>query len=275
MADQPANQPWVELNDGRRMPQLGLGVWRTPADAAAEVVRTALDAGYKAVDTAAIYGNEEGVGEAIEGREVFLTTKLWNADQGYDAALKAFDVGAKRLRRDTVDLYLIHWASPARGTYRESWKALCRLKEEGRALSIGVSNFAEPHLKEIIDDTGVVPAVNQIELHSDFQQRGMRAVDDRLGIRTESWSPLGQAKALDNPVLKAIADRHGRSPAQVAIRWHLDLGLIVIPKSVHAERIRQNLEVFDFKLDAGDLAEIEKLDRKDGRIGGDPMTANY
>jgi 2,5-diketo-D-gluconate reductase A len=270
-----ADQPHVELNDGRRMPQFGLGVWRTPADDAAQVVRTALDAGYQAVDTAAIYGNEEGVGEAIEGREVFLTTKLWNADQGFDSALRAFDASAKKLRRETIDLYLIHWASPERGKYRESWKALCRLKEEGRALSIGVSNFAESHLEEIIDDTGVAPAVNQIELHPDFQQREMRAVNERLGIITESWSPLGQAKALDNPVLKRIGGKYGKSPAQVAIRWHLDLGLIVIPKSVHAERIAQNIDVFDFKLDADDLARIETLDRKDGRLGGDPMTANY
>jgi 2,5-diketo-D-gluconate reductase A len=270
-----ADQPYVELNDGRRIPQLGLGVWRTPADDAAQVVKTALDAGYRHVDTAAIYGNEEGVGQAIEGRDVFVTTKLWNSDQGFDSALKAFDVSARKLRRERIDLYLIHWASPARGAYVESWKALVRLKEEGRALSIGVSNFTETHLQEIIDATGVTPAVNQIELHPDFQQRAMRAADERLGIRTESWSPLGQAKALDNPTLKAIGDKHGKSPAQVAIRWHLDLGLIVIPKSVHPERIRQNIDVFDFKLDADDRGKIETLDREDGRIGGDPLTANY
>ena len=270
-----ADQPHVELNDARRMPQLGLGVWRTPAADAAEVVSTALDAGYLAVDTAAIYGNEEGVGEAVQGREVFLTTKLWNADQGYDSALRAFDASARKLKRDTIELYLIHWASPPRGKYRDSWKALCRLKEEGRALSIGVSNFAESHLEEIIGDTGVTPAVNQIELHPDFQQGEMRAVDDRLGIRTESWSPLGQAKALDNPVLKRIGARYGKSSAQVAIRWHLDLGLIVIPKSVHAGRIAENIDVFDFRLDAEDLAAIERLDRAEGRLGGDPLTANY
>ena len=270
-----ADQPHIELNDGRRMPQFGLGVWRTPAADAAEVVSTALDAGYLAVDTAALYGNEEGVGEAIAGREAFLTTKLWNADQGYDSALRAFDVSAKKLRREAIDLYLIHWASPARGAYVESWKALVRLKAEGRALSIGVSNFAESHLQEVIDATGVTPAVNQIELHPRFQQREMRGVDDRLGIATESWSPLGQAKFLEDSTLKRIGDRHGKSPAQVVIRWHLDSGLVVIPKSVHAERIRQNIDVFDFKLDAEDMDAIAKLDDAQGRLGGDPMTANY
>ncbi len=163
-----AGQPHVELNDGRSMPQFGLGVWRTPAQDAAQVVATALDAGYLAVDTAAIYGNEDGVGDAIAGRHIFLTTKLWNADQGYDSALRAFDTSCRKLKRDVVELYLVHWASPARGKYVESWKALIRLKEEGRAFSIGVSNFAESHLKEIIDATGVIPAVNQIELHPEL-----------------------------------------------------------------------------------------------------------
>ena len=270
-----AEQTYGELNDGRPMPQLGLGVWQTPAEDAARIVGDALDAGYLAVDTATIYRNEEGVGEATAGRECFLTTKLWNADQGYGTALKAFDVSAKKLKRDTIDLYLIHWASPARGQYLESWKALCRLKEEGRALSIGVSNFAESHLHEIIDATGVTPAVNQIELHPAFQQRDMRAVDDQLNIRTESWSPLGKAKALDNPVLKRIGDKHGKSAAQVIIRWHLDSGLVVIPKSVDPGRLRQNLDVFDFKLDANDMADLGKLDSRDGRLGGDPMVTNY
>ena len=267
-----ADQPYVELNDGRRMPQLGLGVWQTAAEDAAKVVGDALDAGYLAVDTATIYRNEEGVGEAIAGRDCFLTTKLWNADQGYDSALKAFETSAKKLKRDSIDLYLIHWAAPRRNTYRESWKALCRLKEEGRAISIGVSNFAEEHLREIIDDTGVAPVLNQIELHPDFQQREMRAVDDRLDIRTQSWSPLGQAKAIANPVLKRIGEKHGKSPAQVIIRWHLDSGLVVIPKSANPERLRQNLDVFDFTLDGDDMAEIGKLDRKDGRMGPDPIT---
>ncbi len=270
-----AGQPHVALNDGRRMPQLGLGVWRTPAEDAARVVGAALDAGYLAVDTATIYRNEEGVGEAIAGRPCFLTTKLWNDEQGYDTALKAFETSARKLRRDAVDLYLIHWAAPRRDLYVESWKALCRLKEEGRVLSIGVSNFNEDHLERIIDATGVTPAVNQIELHPDFQQRGLRAVDDRLGVRTQSWSPLGQAKALDHPTLKAIGDKHGKSPAQVVIRWHLDLGLIVIPKSANPERLRENIEVFDFRLDEDDLARMGALDREAGRIGPDPADIDF
>ena len=270
-----ADQPFIELNDGRRMPQLGLGVWRTPADQAAQVVGLALDAGYLAVDTAAIYRNEEGVGEGVRGREAFLTTKLWNDDQGYDETLRAFDASAERLGRDAVDLYLIHWPAPKKGRYVDSWRALVRLREEGRARSIGVSNFTAEHLRRVADAVGVVPAVNQIELHPRFQQRELRAAHDEMGVRTESWSPLGQATILDDPALKAIAAKHGKTPAQVVIRWHLDGGLIVIPKSVTPSRIRENVEVFDFRLDEADMSEIAALDRADGRIGPDPMTADF
>ena len=270
-----ASQPHIELNDGRQMPQLGLGVWRTPADDAASVVATALDAGYLAVDTAAIYQNEEGVGKGVHGREVFLTTKLWNADQGYDETLRAFDVSAKRLGRDDVDLYLIHWPVPKKDRYVDTWRALVRLREEGRAKSIGVSNFMPEHLRRIVEETGVTPAVNQIELHPRFQQLDARRVHDEMGIRTESWSPLGQAQFLDDPTIKAIADKHAKSPAQTIIRWHLDSGLIVIPKSVNPDRIRQNLDVFDFELDAEDMAQIAKLDSPEGRIGPNPMTAGF
>ena len=270
-----ADQPHVVLNDGRQMPQLGLGVWQTPGRDAARVVGDALDAGYLAVDTAMIYRNEEGVGEAIKGRDCFLTTKLWNHDQGYDKALRAFEASARKLQRESIDLYLIHWAWPKAGLYVESWKALCRLKEEGRALSIGVSNFNEDHLRQIVDATGVTPAVNQIELHPSFQQRDMRAADERLGVLTQSWSPLGQAKSLDDPTLKRVADKHGKTPAQVVIRWHLDLGLIVIPKSSNPQRLRENLDVFDFCLDGDDLGQLEALDREDGRLGPDPMTVDF
>jgi len=179
----------VTLNDGATMPQLGLGVWRTPAGDAASVVSEAVRAGYRAVDTASAYNNEEGVGEALAGHDIFLTTKLWNADQGFDETLRAFDASAKRLRREAVDLYLIHWPAPKKGLFVKTWKALVRLREDGRAKSIGVSNFNEEHLKRIIDETGVTPAVNQIELHPRFQQRELRAVHERLGIHTESWSP--------------------------------------------------------------------------------------
>lgn len=272
--------PDLPLNDGRAMPQLGLGVWRTPAEETARVVGAALSAGYRHVDTAAIYGNEEGVGRAIAeagaaADQVWLTTKLWNDSQGHDRALRAFDKSLQRLRRDVVDLYLIHWPAPRNDLYVETWRALVRLKEEGRARSIGVSNFNADHLRRIVDATGVTPTVNQVELHPRFQQRVLRQVHAELGIATESWSPLGQAQVLDDPALVEIARKHGKSPAQVVIRWHLDEGLIVIPKSVNPERIAQNADVFDFTLDEHDLHRIRGLDRLDGRIGPDPETADF
>lgn len=265
------------LNDGRPIPQVGLGVWRTPADDAAIVVRTALEAGYRAVDTAAIYGNEAGVGEGVRASglprdEVFVTTKLWNESQGYDRALRAFDKSLERLGFDQVDLYLIHWPCPQQGLYLESWKALVRLHEEGRAKSIGVSNFAPEHLDKIIQETGVAPAVNQIELHPRFQQAGLRAANAGAGVLTESWSPLGQGQILEDPVIAGVAAKHGVTPAQVVIRWHVQLGLIVIPKSVTPARIVQNLDVFGFVLDAGDMAAMASLDTADGRIGPDPAS---
>ena len=268
-------QPYIALNDGVRMPQLGLGVWRTAADEAARVVSTALDAGYLAVDTASFYRNEPGVGEGVRGREVFLTTKLWNDDQGFDETLRAFDASAERLGRRDVDLYLIHWPAPKKARYVDTWRALVRLRGEGRARSIGVSNFTADQLKRLADETGVVPAVNQVELHPRFQQHALRRVHDKMGVRTQSWSPLGQARFLDDATIKAVADKHAKSPAQAIIRWHLDSGLLVIPKSADAGRIRQNLEVFDFALDADDMAAIAGLDSAEGRIGPDPMTADF
>ena len=265
----------IQLNDGRSMPRLGLGVWQTPADAAARIMRDAVDAGYRAVDTASAYNNEAGVGEGLAGTDVFLTTKLWNADQGYDATLRAFAASAGRLQRDSADLYLIHWPAPKKGLYVDTWKALVRLREEGRAKSIGVSNFNPDHIERIVGETGVTPAVNQVELHPRFQQRALREVHDRLGIRTESWSPLGRGKLLGDPALAEIARKHGKTPAQVVIRWHLDEGLIVIPKTVDAGRLRENIDVWDFALDAGDLARMSNLDSADGRTGPDPMTATF
>jgi len=269
-------QPTVTLNDGAQMPQFGLGVWQTPPEGAAEVVRTAIEAGYRAVDTAAAYRNERGVGEGLKGSDgVFVTTKLWNENQGYDAALQAFDKSLERLGLAALDLYLIHWPSPQRGLYVDSWKALVRLKEEGRAKSIGVSNFQPEHLERIIGETGVTPAVNQVELHPRFQQRALREAHQRLGIATESWSPLGQGQLLADPLVTAIAAKHGKTAAQVVIRWHLDNGLIVIPKSVTPSRIRENAQVFDFKLDTDDLAKLAGLDDAGGRIGPDPLTAAF
>lgn len=268
--------PTIRLHDGADMPQLGLGVWQTPSEQTAEVVRSAIDMGYGAVDTASIYGNEEGVGAAVADRpDIFVTTKLWNADQGYDAALRAFDASIARLGRDTVNLYLIHWPSPHRDLYVPSWKALIRLKQEGRVRSIGVSNFGVDHLQRIIDETGEVPTVNQIELHPRFQQRELRAFHAAHGIATESWSPLGKGTLFDDPVLGAIATRHGKTSAQIVLRWHIDSGLIVIPKSTRVERLHENSDLFDFALDAGEMAQIAGLDSIDGRGGPDPLSAVF
>ncbi len=273
-----STQPTISLNDGNAIPQLGFGVWQVPNEEAAKVVGTAISTGYRSIDTAAIYGNEIGVGKGIAASpvprpELFITTKLWN-DQ-HTNARKALNESLSRLGLDQVDLYLIHWPKPRQKAYLEAWKALVKLKEEGRAKSIGVSNFTISHLKRIIDATGVAPSVNQIELHPWFQQKELAAYHTEHGIITESWSPLGQGTLLENPTLKALAQKHGRTSAQVVIRWHLDRGYIVIPKSVTPSRIRENFDVFDFSLDADDLAKIAALDRKEGRIGPDPETANF
>ena len=268
-------QTFLKLNDGRLMPQVGLGVWQSPADTTADTVATAIEAGYLAIDTASAYRNEAGVGEGVRRSgvardQLFITTKLWNENQGYDAALAAFDKSLERLGLDYVDLYLIHWPAPTQDLYVDSWKALVRLREAGRARSIGVSNFNIPHLERIVGETGVTPAANQIELHPRFQQPELRAYHAERGILTTSWSPLGQGRLLEDPVIAGIAAKHGKTPAQVIIRWHLDLGLTVIPKSVTPARIVSNLDVFGFSLDPADLAAIQGLDAADGRIGPDP-----
>jgi 2,5-diketo-D-gluconate reductase A len=274
------DSPRLALRDRHSIPQLGLGVFQTPQAITASVVQTALAAGYRHIDTAAIYENEAGVGEGlrssgVERQDVFITTKLWNADQGLDAALTGFDRSMKRLALEVLDLYLIHWPSPRRGLYVDSWRALIRLQKEGRVRSIGVSNFDAEQLQRIIGETGVTPVLNQIELHPHFQQRALIEVHTALGVATESWSPLGQGKALTDPLIGGIAARHGRTPAQVIIRWHLDMGLIVIPKSVTPKRIAENFDVFGFKLTAADLAAIASLDSPRGRIGPDPTTARF
>jgi 2,5-diketo-D-gluconate reductase A len=270
------DQPAVILNDGRSMPQFGLGVFQTPPEITADIVRKAVDVGYRAVDTAAAYRNEEGVGEALDGRpDIFVTTKLWNADHGFDEALHAFEESARKLRRHALDLYLIHWPRPRVNRYVQSWKALVRLKSEGRSQSIGVSNFNREHLERIIGETGVTPAVNQVELHPRFQQRPLRAFHVQHGIRTESWSPLGRGPLLTDPAIVGIAAKHGRTPAQVVIRWHLESGLIVIPKTVRTERLRENIGALGFRLDDDDMRRIDALDSPDGRIGPDPATAAF
>lgn len=274
MTDQ--TQPTVALNDGAAMPQFGLGVFQTPPDETERVVRLAVDQGYRLIDTASMYRNEEGVGRALLGRtDVFVTTKLGNSDHGFDEALRAFDESMRRLSRDRLDLYLIHWPRPRTNRYVESWKAFVRLQKEGRVRSIGVSNFNRDHLERIIAETGVTPSVNQIELHPRFQQRALRAFHEERGIRTESWSPLGRGALFGEPAIAAIAARRRKTPAQVVIRWHLDSGLIVIPKSVRPERLKENIGALDFKLDDDDMRRIETLDSPGGRIGPDPATATF
>ena len=259
------------------MPQLGLGVWQIDDDTAETTVREALRVGYRSVDTAAAYGNESGVGRGLAGagparEEIFVTTKLANSDHGYDAALRAFDASLRRLGTDYVDLYLIHWPQPARGEYVDTWRALQRIHADGRARAIGVSNFTADHLRRLADETGVLPTVNQVELHPYLAQRELRAFHARHGIATEAWSPLGQGGALlADETVTALAAKYAQTPAQIVLRWHLQHGVIVIPKSVTPSRIAENIDVFGFELAPDDLAAIDELDR-DGRLGPHPDT---
>ncbi|KOU77929.1 oxidoreductase [Streptomyces sp. MMG1533] len=267
--------PPIILNNGVEMPQLGFGVWQVPDDEAEQAVTTALEAGYRSIDTAAIYGNEEGTGKAVAAaglprEDVFVTTKLWNSDQGYDSTLRAFDTSLAKLGLEYVDLYLIHWPVPSADKYVDTYRAFEKLLADGRARAIGVSNFLPEHLERLIAETSVIPAVNQIELHPHLQQHASREYHAEQGIATEAWSPLGSGKGLlEVPAIVAIAQKHDRTPAQVVLRWHLELGNVVIPKSVTPSRIKENIEVFDFSLDAEDLAAISALN-EDRRLGPDP-----
>jgi diketogulonate reductase-like aldo/keto reductase len=268
--------PQLELNDGNRIPQLGFGVFLVPAEETADVVDCALKTGYQAIDTAAAYRNEAGVREAIARSElarseVFVTTKLWNSDHGRDRALRAFERSLERLGFDYIDLYLIHWPVPSHDRYVETWQALTELKAAGRARSIGVSNFLVEHLERVIEATGVVPAANQIELHPRLQQRELRRFHDQHGIETVAWSPLGRGRLLDDPTITEIAAGRARTPAQVTLRWHVQLGNVVIPKSVTPARIRENFQLFDFELSEEDMRRFAELDAG-ARIGPDPAT---
>ncbi|WP_307792500.1 aldo/keto reductase [Streptomyces verrucosisporus] len=270
-----SNVPNIILNNGVRMPQLGFGVWQVPDEEATAAVGHALASGYRSIDTAAIYENEKGTGKAIAEsglprEELFVTTKVWNSDHGRDAALRAFDASLERLGLDYVDLYLIHWPAPGQDRYVETWKALEEIHADGRAKAIGVSNFKPTHLRRLMEETEVVPAVNQIELHPNLPQAESRAFHAEHGIATEAWSPLGQGRGLlEDPVIAEIARRHGRTPAQVVLRWHLQTGNVVIPKSATPSRIEENIDVFSFVLDDDDMTGLSTLDNGT-RLGPDP-----
>jgi 2,5-diketo-D-gluconate reductase A len=267
--------PSIQLNDGNEIPQLGFGVFQIEPRDTVEAVTRALDVGYRHIDTAEMYGNEKEVGEAVRDSqldrgEVYVTSKLNNSFHRPDDARRAFGETLSALGLDFVDLFLIHWPLPTLydGDYVSTWRTLEEFKEEGRTRSIGVSNFQVEHLEQLAAETETVPAVNQIELHPYFQNTEVRAYGDSHGIATEAWSPIAQGAVLDDPVLAQIAERAGRSPAQVVLRWHIQHGYIVFPKSTTPERIRENLELFDFELDSGEMERIDGLDRGEGGRNG-------
>jgi 2,5-diketo-D-gluconate reductase A len=266
----------IALRGGAHIPQLGFGVFQVPPRETEAAVEQALAAGYRHIDTAAAYGNEAEVAQAIrtaglERDEVFVTTKCFNDDHGYERARRAFDASLQRMDFDYVDLYLIHWPVPAHDRYVDTWRAFIDLRDEGMIRAIGVSNFGPEHLGRVIAETGETPAINQVELHPYFQQHGLRREHEQLGVVTEAWSPLAQGSVLDDPAIVEIAAAHNRTTGQVVVRWHLQLGNVVIPKSVTPERIEQNLDVLDFELSEAEMDAIERLDRGQ-RIGPDPDT---
>jgi 2,5-diketo-D-gluconate reductase A len=268
--------PNLTLHDGVEIPQLGFGVFQIPPEDTQEVVEQALDTGYRHIDTAGAYRNEKGVGAAIEASglargDFFVTTKLWNSQQGFDSTLEAFEASLGRLGLDYVDLYLIHWPVPTEDRFVDTWRAFERIHDEGRSRTIGVSNFRVEDLERLEAETDARPTVNQIELHPRLQQAELRAWHADHQVVTEAWSPLAQGELLDDETIAAIAEKHGKTPAQAILRWHLQLGNVVFPKSVTPERIRENIELFDFELSDAEIAEFERLDRGE-RIGPDPAT---
>jgi 2,5-diketo-D-gluconate reductase A len=276
MSSSTQNVPAIALRDGNEIPQLGFGVFQVPPEETADVTTRALEVGYRHIDTASAYRNEAGVGQALRASgldrdEVFVTTKCFNTEQGHEQAWNAIRKSLDRLELDFVDLYLIHWPVPSQGLYVETWKAFIEMQEQGLARSIGVSNFQPAHLHEIIDATGVTPVVNQIELHPHLQQPGLRREHEELGIVTEAWSPLAQGEVLDDPVIVEIAEAHDRTPGQVVLRWHIQLGNVVFPKSVTQERIEENFRIFDFHLSDSEMERIAELDAG-RRRGPDPDT---
>ena len=258
--------PNIKLNNGVQIPQLGFGVYQVPDDQTAQVVLDALKAGYRSIDTAAVYGNEAGVGEAIAKsdiprEELFITSKVWNDDQGYESTLKAFEESLSKLGLDYLDMYLIHWPTSQRELRLETWKALEELYKQGKIRAIGVSNFQPNHLVDLINQSEVTPAVNQVEVHPAMQNVDVIAADREYGVATEAWSPLAKGEVLGEKPILDIAERHDKSAAQVVIRWHLQEGRIVIPKSVTPSRISENIDVFDFELSPEEMKAIDGLER--------------
>lgn len=266
--------PVVEMNNGVCVPQVGFGVALVHDSDVADVIQVAIDAGYRSFDTASIYGNEQGVGKAIARSgvprdELFVTTKLWKNAQGYDAALRAFDESLARLGMEYVDLFLIHWPAPARGDYVQTWKAFEKLAADGLVRAIGVSNFQIPHLRRLSEETGTIPALNQIELHPNLIQDNLRAYHSEHGIVTEAWSPLANGRLVRDPGIVLMAEKYGKTAAQVILRWHLELGNVVIPKSVRPARIRENIDIFDFELAEDDVLALSEM-HNDNRVGPHP-----
>ncbi|MGB6155603.1 MAG: aldo/keto reductase [Castellaniella sp.] len=270
-----SNQPYLTFHDGRRIPQLGLGTWKLTGEATVPAIKAAVETGYRAIDTAYIYGNETEVGQGIAQcgvprEELFITTKLWNNRHHREDAKQALQESLDRLQLDYVDLFMIHWPVPQENHYLDAWEALIQLRDDGRAKSIGVCNFQLEHLQQLLDKTGVLPVVNQIELHPYLQQTALCAYHDDHGILTQAWSPLGQGQILQDPVILEIAHQTQVSPAQVVLRWHMQKGHIAIPKSAHPERIRENFNIWNLLLDDGAMQRITGLDSETGRIGPDP-----
>lgn len=270
----------ISLNDSMKMPTVGFGTWKVEDKEAADIVKVALESGYRLIDTAMIYNNEKGVGEGIKNsglrrEEIFLTTKVWNSDQGYDQTLRAFEKSLKNLNTDYIDLYLIHWPMPDLKKYVGTWKALVKLRSTGMVRSIGVSNFNEDLILELIENTGITPAVNQVELHPFFQQRALREFHFKHKIATEAYTPLARGNIFEHPIIQKLALKYQKTPAQIILRWHFENGIVAIPKSSHHTRMLENLDIFNFRLSADDLIEMGSMDSQSGRLGQDPLVAQF